>query len=242
MFQVARLYVRNILSTAISQYYNNNINECKRSQKTVFDIVNKVLLLNQTTVPKIVICNKNMAHDFNNSFYQKVNSIHSSLCSMKKSFPSLGEECCTSYMEAFVPLSDSDIKQLAMKTSNAFCEVDPMPMWLVEKCQAELIKVITSIANISLKAGIFPQSMKAAPLKPLIKKSTLDCNILSNYRPVSNWSFLSKIIERIVASQLSKYFLVNNLNEIQPSAFKCGQSTETALLRVKNDILILHYS
>ena len=113
-----------------------------------------------------------------------------------------------------------------------------MPTWLVKKCQAELIKVIRNIVNISLKAGVFPQSMKAALLKPLIKKPNLDCNILSNYRPVSNLSFLCKIIERAVASQLSKYLLVNNLNETQQSAFKCGHSTETVLLRVKNDIML----
>ena len=43
--------------------------ECKGNQRTVF------------VVPKIIISNKNMAHDFNKCFYQKVNNIHSSLCS-----------------------------------------------------------------------------------------------------------------------------------------------------------------
>ena len=93
---------------------------------------------------------------------------------MKKSFTSLDEESRTSHMEAFAPLSDSDIKQLLMKSSNAFCELDPMPTWLVKKCQAELIKLIRKIVNISLKAGVFPQAMKAALLKSLIKKSYLD--------------------------------------------------------------------
>ena len=58
-------------------------------------------------------------------------------------------------------------------------------------------------------------------LKPLIKKPNLDCNILSNYRPVLNLSFLSKIIETADASQFSKYLLVNNLHETQQPAFKC---------------------
>ena len=123
-------------------------------------------------------------------------------------------------MEAFEPLSDSDIKQLLMKSSNVFSELDPMPAWLVKKCQTELIKAIRNIVSISLKAGFFSQSMKAALLKPLIKKPNLDCNILSNYRPVSNLSFLSKIIERAVASQLSKCLLVNNLNETQQPYFR----------------------
>ena len=74
-------------------------------------------------------------------------------------------------MEASEPLSDNDIKQLLMKVSNAFCELEPLPIWLVKKCQAELITVIRSIVNISLKAGVFPQSMKPVLLKSLIKKA-----------------------------------------------------------------------
>ena len=57
-------------------------------------------------------------------------------------------------MEAFEPLSDSDIKQLLMRSSNAFCELDPIPAWLVKKCQIEVIKVIRHIVNISLNLGV----------------------------------------------------------------------------------------
>ena len=57
--------------------------------------------------------------------------------------------------------------------------------------------------------------MKAAFLKPLInlKKHSMDCNILNNYRSVSNFTFLSKVIERAVAFHLNKYLINNNLNE-----------------------------
>ena len=80
--------------------------------------------------------------------------------------------------------------------------------------------------------------MKAALLKPLIKKPKLDCNILSNYRPVSNLFFLSTIRERGFASLLSKCLLVSNVNGTQKSAFKCSHATETARLRVKSDIKV----
>ena len=41
----------------------------------------------------------------------------------------------------------------------------------------------------------------------------MDCNILNNYRPVSNLTFLSKVIEKAVAFHLNKYLINNNLNE-----------------------------
>ena len=58
--------------------------------------------------------------------------------------------------------------------------------------------IICDIVNLSLKNGIFPTEFKKAIVCPLIKKSTLDKNILKNNRPVSNLSFISKITEKIV--------------------------------------------
>ena len=57
------------------------------------------------------------------------------------------------------------------------------------------------------------------------------------YRPVSNFSFISKIIEKCVAEQLVDHIDSNGLNEIMQSAYKKHHSTETALLKVKSDIL-----
>ena len=71
-----------------------------------------------------------------------------------------------------------------------------------------------------------------------LKYSGQPTSFSMNYRLVSNLSFLSKIIERAVVSQSRKYLLVNSLNETQQSTFKCDDSTETALLRVKNDIMM----
>ena len=71
-----------------------------------------------------------------------------------------------------------------------------------------------------------------------MKKSTLDPDYFQNFRPVSNLSFLSKVIEKIVAAQLLKHLEKNNLLDKMQSAYKSGHSTETALLRVHNDIMM----
>ena len=61
---------------------------------------------------------------------------------------------------------------------------------------------------------------------------------LKNYRPVSNLPTLSKIIEKLVVAQLQHHMRVNGLDEKMQSAYKSGHSTETALLRLKNDMLM----
>ena len=86
--------------------------------------------------------------------------------------------------------------------------------------------------------GLFPTSLKAARVTPLIKKSNLDPEQLKNYRPVSNLPTLSKIIEKLVVAQLQHHMHVNGLNEKMQSAYKSDHSTETALLHLKNDMLM----
>ncbi|WP_308339768.1 reverse transcriptase domain-containing protein, partial [Thiolapillus sp.] len=86
-------------------------------------------------------------------------------------------------------------------------------------------------------SGTFPTVFKHAIVKPLLKKTSLDPNDLKNFRPVSNLSFFSKLLEKVVMSQLLDHL---NTNELWPrfqSAYRACHSTETALLRVLNDLL-----
>ena len=50
----------------------------------------------------------------------------------------------------------------------------------------------------------------------------MDCNIQNNYRPVSNLTLLSEVIEKSVAFHLKKHLFNNIPNESQPSAYKSG--------------------
>ena len=79
--------------------------------------------------------------------------------------------------------------------------------------------------------------MKQALVQSLLKKRSLDREVLKNYRPVSNLSYTSKLLERVVAARLNSHMNNHNIHERVQSAYKPGHSTETALLRVQNDIL-----
>jgi len=61
---------------------------------------------------------------------------------------------------------------------------------------------------------------------------------MNYYRPVSNLSFMSKLIERVVANQLNEYLSANDLSPRFQSAYRKDHSTETALMRVWSDILV----
>ena len=80
-------------------------------------------------------------------------------------------------------------------------------------------------------------SWKKPLWSPLLKLPSLDPEQFPNYRPISNLMFISKLCERVVAVQLTKYLTDNFLMEQLQSAYKPSHSPESALWKVEDDIL-----
>ena len=85
--------------------------------------------------------------------------------------------------------------------------------------------------NSWLRACRLPSSQTTAIVTPALKKPGLDPSDMKNYRPISNLSFMSKVVERIVVRQLSEYLAANSLLPKLQSGFRRHHSTESALLR-----------
>ena len=70
-----------------------------------------------------------------------------------------------------------------------------------------------------------------------LKKPSLNPDDLNSFRPISNLTFLSKIIERIATKQLTLHADQNELFPARQSAYRRFHSTESAVLVVHNDII-----
>ena len=100
-----------------------------------------------------------------------------------------------------------------------------------------LLPIITKMINLSLESGLFAGDWKCALVLRLLKKSGLDL-LYKNYRPVSNLQYVSKLTERLVFEQIHTHMMTHLLCPEFQFAYRKNHSTETALVRVTNDILM----
>ena len=227
------------IEQAKAAYYTSQIDKNKGDSKTLFKLTNSLMGKNGETILPTHSCDKTLADQFLSFFHNKIDNIRTGLCAMvdeplveipDQSFNGVQLNC-------FSSVTLQEIRHIILKAPSKSCELDPLPSWLLQECVDELSPIVTSIVNASLNHAIVPLSLKTALIRPLLKKSGLDKEVLKNYRPVSNLSFISKVLEKVVAKRLDDHMLDNNLYSSVQSAYRERHSTETALLKVQSDIL-----
>ena len=182
---------------------------------------------------------KQLADDFNNFFVTKIDKIMSELV-LTETHPMDPKYTEPSYetsmrLEKFMEIDSEYTRTLITSASVKPCELDPIPTTLLKNLDSA-VPIITKIINLSLKHGEMPDILKEALLRPLLKKSNLDLSF-KHYPPVSNLSYISRLIKQAVCSQLMNYTKeMGNLEELQ-SAYRAGHSMESTLFKVKTDIL-----
>ena len=122
---------------------------------------------------------------------------------------------------------------MILATPNKSCKLDPIPPNLLKHILPCVLQLITNIVNLSLDNGVFPDTLKMALVKPLLKKANLDLTD-NNFRPVA---YISKLAECAATSKLTEHIDMFNLMEPNQSAYRALHSTKTALLKVKTDII-----
>jgi len=131
-----------------------------------------------------------------------------------------------------------EIQKLISSAPNKTCVLDTAPTWLVKDMQGLLSPFISLLINKSLTTGCFPAAFKEALVWPLLKKLGLDADDQKSFRPVSNLPFLSKLLERVVQARLQAFLESNRLMPKTQSTYWKYHSTETAVTRVYNDLLL----
>ena len=115
----------------------------------------------------------------------------------------------------FQPVTTDYVKKLLAKAANKICQLDLIPTNIIKAISGSISPLLRDIINMSLTSTTFISDLKQALLKPLLIKADLPL-IFKNYRPVSNLSFVSKLIEPVVCDQLTEYTTkTGNIEQLQ---------------------------
>ena len=104
---------------------------------------------------------------------------------------------------SFKQCSMEDLSLIISSSAAKSCSLDPVPTSLVKENLEVLLPFLNRLCNASINEGCLPPSQKEAIVTPVLKKHGLDSSDMKNFRPVSNLSFMSKIVEKVVAKQLT---------------------------------------
>ena len=161
--------------------------------------------------------------EFANYFLNKIEKIMDAFEGNDKYSPPIRP--CTK-LQKCKPLTEQQALNVINQMHYTTCEMDPHNTKFLMKFKDTLIGTITKIINMSLTTGQYLDEWKVAVVRPLIKGPNLDMEY-KNYCPISNLSFMAKLIEKAVQIQLMAHFTEHNLLAKHQNAYRKYFSTET---------------
>ena len=230
---------RNLVSNLIRKAKKGSI--CEKivncdSSRELFRLSNQMMGTFGDAVLPSNIPPESLPDKFSEFFVGKIEQIRSSLDS-DRPVPTETVVFYGTLFAEFQPITDERVKAVLQEMPQKSCDLDPIPVPILHDCLEEITPIAVNIINKSLSCGVVPSCFKHALVRPLLKKASLDPNCMRNYRPISNLPFLSKVLERIVLKQFLQHLESHSLLEPFQSAYRKCHSTETALLRLVNDLL-----
>lgn len=239
-----RIILRRLIFLAKQAYWQNRFSGVQNNIKRTWDLINNVIKSNSYSKfpDSFKINDENItdtgkiANEFNNFFVNIGKDLASKIPPSAAHFTDFLQNDYAKDQFKFNSVSISDIvkviTQLPNKTSYGY---DGLSIKLIKKIKNAISEPMMALFNQSIHSGVFPDSLKIAKVIPVYKKG--DKRLLDNYRPISILPALSKIFERIMFNQLTKYLIDYQILFSGQYGFRSGHSTEHAALELVERIL-----
>ena len=209
-----------ICMKAKSDFLKSRIHDNQDNPQKLWQTLNDVLHRSAAKVLPSVNSPQLLANKFVELFTEKITNIRQSFANSNP--PHYTDSDLTPpVFSAFSSVAEDQVAKIIKNSPSKSCSLDPWPTFLVIEFLDIVITPITSVINASLREGSCPKFFKQAHVTPLLKKSTLDREVLKNYRPVSNLN-------------LDESCLLTGFQ----SAYRRFHSTESALLNIQDDLFL----
>ena len=245
-YKTLKKQVRKILRQTKSEYYNNKLEENRGDSATTWSILRELVPNNKNKsnpistkdeseiLRKVEEYNTFFANVGKSTFEKSQQNVRSSETTPLRDN---NHRCCPNASTKFRPQPvDNDTIILAikhMKNTHSFGS-DKIPLRFIRDALPIIITYLTCIFNTSVVTGVMPTAWKHSIIVPIFKSG--DADVPSNYRPISLLPILSKILEKIITSQLTQYLESQQLLSNTQHGFRRSLSTETALQTLTNKL------
>ena len=171
--------------------------------KQLFQLVGSLLGCREDNPLPEATSDSALAEDFASFFHYEINNIRSR-------FNNIHEKCNVPLLRKFTPVSARQLEKTITSMPSKTCALDIMPTARLKEVLGTILPSLVHIVNKSLDQGTLYTDWKEALVKPLVKKMSLGTT-MTNYRPVSNLQFISKIVERVTLDQFTQHCNSNSL-------------------------------
>ena len=169
----------------------DKIQECTRDSQRLHKLVSNLTTKQVDPEWPTHASDEELAESFASHFQGKIDKIRELLSNKPVYSP---DDLVVPELKEFAPMSQEEVSKVISGLKSKSCELDPIPTTILKVMLPKILPLITKIVNKSLGEGAFCREWKTAVVRPLLKKVGLELTF-SNYRPVSNLTFISKVIE-----------------------------------------------
>ena len=240
-FVTARRAVVRQIYTCKVEHYQHQMSLCDGDQRRTFTFLNNLLGRARNPMLPTSSSGSELVSRFSDFFSDKITRIRNEIDAVvvnegfSMDFPLHFTRSST--FSHFSLVTEANVLRYIKETRKTHCSLDPINVSKLGEAYEATAPAVTTIINLSFTEGHFVASEKRGLIRPYLKKIGLDANNLSNYRPVTNLSHLSKIMERAMLDQLVPYLEEVGVVPCSQSAYRKLHSTETALCKIYNDLV-----
>jgi hypothetical protein len=245
-FKEAKKAYRKAIRIDIESYYSSKLKAADKDSKKIWSIINEVLDRGKKSSndPSITLKYQNKLHtsptEISNGFNQHFRNMAPNLAKTIKEPPLpythfLKQTNKTTNQFSLATVAEDKVTNIIndLKSKNS-CGFDNVSNKLLKKISPIIIDPLTKAINASLTEGNFPQILKLAKLQPIFKNGD-EC-LPDNYRPISQLSSFSKILEKISSQQLTEHLDIENIVSDNQFGFRKGHSTLHPLIVTRNEL------